>query len=65
MAKIVIEIDSDNIEDSDLLKLITHKDLVLATIFRLNSIRWKHIENADHAREAVGEIISPFFNLFE
>jgi len=65
MAKVIIELDTDNPVDEQLLRHITHHQDISIFIDRIKCLRWKHIESVEKARESVADILSPIYDLFE
>ena len=61
MAKITIEIDSD---DENFLRLIAHRHEIIAAIHALTTLRWKHIESIDEAQEKVADQLDGLYELF-
>ena len=61
MAKITIEIDSD---DENFLRLIAHRHDIIAAIHALTTLRWKHMETVDQAREQVTDRLDGLYELF-
>jgi hypothetical protein len=64
MAKLTIEIDTDNYEDKDILRLISNRDEIISAIQRLTTIRWKHLESVDDARQEVTDCLDGLYEIF-
>jgi hypothetical protein len=61
MAKLTIEIDTD---DDNMLRLLAHRHEIIAAIHALTTLRWKHMETVDQAREQVTDRLEGLYELF-
>ena len=64
MAKITIELETEQFEDEQILRMLSRRTDIMVAISELINIRWKHIESIDQAERQVRDIVEPFYGVF-